>query len=131
MPVYAGEFLSLVQTLLERTLERCRAVFTEAVLGSLSSGLIGRSDIEGLMKQQTSILLIDQPPSQLSIADVELAGEEPQPDSEAYELEQQLQEALWRVRPVREEQLLSDPHRLLLLAALSDTLEHLADAITL
>lgn len=29
MPMYAGEILELVQTLLERTLERCRAAYTE------------------------------------------------------------------------------------------------------
>lgn len=29
MPMYAGEILELVQTLLERTLERCRAGYTE------------------------------------------------------------------------------------------------------
>lgn len=31
MPMYAGEILELVQTLLERTLERCRAAYTEVV----------------------------------------------------------------------------------------------------
>jgi hypothetical protein len=29
MPMYAGEILELVQTLLERTLDRCRAGYTE------------------------------------------------------------------------------------------------------
>lgn len=29
MPKYASEILELVQTLLDRTLERCRAVYTE------------------------------------------------------------------------------------------------------
>jgi exocyst complex component 4 len=29
MPMYASEILELVQTLLDRTLERCRAVYTE------------------------------------------------------------------------------------------------------
>jgi exocyst complex component 4 len=32
MPMYAGEILELVQTLLDRTLERCRAAYTEVIL---------------------------------------------------------------------------------------------------
>jgi len=32
MPMYAGEILELVQTLLDRTLERCRAAYTEVIV---------------------------------------------------------------------------------------------------
>ena len=42
MPMYAGEILELVQTLLERTLERCRAAYTEVFYNLISVLLIAK-----------------------------------------------------------------------------------------
>lgn len=125
MPVYASEFVHLVHTLLDRTLERCRAVFTEATLGSTSSGLIGRVDIEQLMRQQASAVLLDE--VDLSAVELDQAREDPPIDTEAYELDQQLYGILFDMRPIKEVML--DVHRPVLLAALSDSLHYLADSI--
>ncbi|GJP40093.1 hypothetical protein CLOM_g24381 [Closterium sp. NIES-68] len=127
MPVYAGDFVALVHTLLDRTLERCRGVYTEAVLGSLSSNLVGRPDIDELMQQQSAIKLILD--GELTPAELEAAREDPPLDSEEYELDLEIYGKLLALRPIKEEQLILDTGKLVLLAALSDTLEYFADAI--
>eukprot|EP00850_Spirogloea_muscicola_P003874 SM000016S01862 [mRNA] locus=s16:323459:331808:+ [translate_table: standard] len=129
MPVYSTSFLEVVQVLLDRILERCRGVYTEAVLGSLSSGLATRSDMEGLMRQQVSSALLS--PVELPPITYKEARDNPPLDSEAYEIDMELHNMLLALRPIREEQLMTDMHKIVLLAALSDTLEYMADSITL
>eukprot|EP00850_Spirogloea_muscicola_P018757 SM000175S03304 [mRNA] locus=s175:78774:86947:- [translate_table: standard] len=129
MPVYSTSFLEVVQVLLDRILERCRGVYTEAVLGSLSSGLATRSDMEGLMRQQVSSALLS--PVELPPITYKEARDNPPLDSEAYEIDMELHNMLLSLRPIREEQLMTDMHKIVLLAALSDTLEYMADSITL
>lgn len=127
MPVYASELIALVHVLLDRTLERCRAVYTEAVLGSLSSALIGRPDMDNLMQQQAAARLLSE--TDLSSSELEASREDPPLDSEAYELDLEIYGKLFALRPVKEEQLILDMGKLVVLAALSDTLEYFADAI--
>ncbi|KAJ7568516.1 hypothetical protein O6H91_01G036000 [Diphasiastrum complanatum] len=126
MPKYAGEFVELVQTILERTLERCRAAFTEAVLGSLSSSLIGRTDVENLMKQDASSSLIEvsflSPLGQKAPLDMPL-------DAEFFEVEMEMNNFLLNLRPIKQEQLITDDHKIVLLAALSDSLDYLSESI--
>ncbi|KAJ6323005.1 hypothetical protein OIU77_012768 [Salix suchowensis] len=50
MPKFAGDLVKFVQTFLERTYERCRTSYMEAVLEKQSYMLIGRHDIEKLMR---------------------------------------------------------------------------------
>lgn len=130
MPVYAGEFVHLIHTLLERTLERCRAVYTEAVLGSVSSGPVGSPELEHLMKQQRhlAVLLEEGEPSEKELQE---AAEVPLPDSDEYDIEMKIHHLLFQLRPLKEEQLILDTQKLLLLGALSDTLDHLGDSINL
>eukprot|EP00850_Spirogloea_muscicola_P007471 SM000038S14284 [mRNA] locus=s38:12822:16621:+ [translate_table: standard] len=119
----------IAEVLLDRILERCRGVYTEAVLGSLSSGLATRSDMEGLMRQQVSSALLS--PVELPPITYKEARDNPPLDSEAYEIDMELHNMLLALRPIREEQLMTDMHKIVLLAALSDTLEYMADSITL
>ncbi|XP_024372095.1 exocyst complex component SEC8 isoform X2 [Physcomitrium patens] len=125
MPKYASEILELVQTLLDRTLERCRAVYTEAVLGSLSSTVIGRPDICNLMKQEPANQLLEATYlNQLGFKDgpsVDIEG--------ALEVEMELNNLLLSLRPIRKEQLISDHHKLVLLAGLSDSLDFVSESV--
>ncbi|KAG0614993.1 hypothetical protein M758_5G006700 [Ceratodon purpureus] len=99
MPMYAGEILELVQTLLERTLERCRAAYTEAVLGSLSSSVIGRPDIANLMKQESANTLLDAPYLLQLGQKVTLDGPY---DMEGLEVEMELNNLLLSLRPIKQ-----------------------------
>ncbi|XP_073395601.1 exocyst complex component SEC8 isoform X2 [Physcomitrium patens] len=125
MPMYAGEILELVQTLLERTLERCRAAYTEAVLGSLSSSVIGRPDIANLMKQEPANTLLDAAYLLQLGQRVNVDGPY---DMEGLEVEMELNNLLLSLRPIKQEQLITDNHKLVLLAALSDSLDFLSES---
>eukprot|EP00897_Mesotaenium_endlicherianum_P010606 jgi/Mesen1/9574/ME000065S09000 len=127
MPVYAADFVALVHTLLERTLERCRAAFTEAVLGSLSRALVGRADTEHLMRQQAASQLLED--DDILPADFEAAREDPPVDSEAYEIDMELYNELFGYMPIDARQVITEGSKLVLLAALSDTLLYLSDSI--
>ncbi|CAM6126948.1 unnamed protein product [Calypogeia fissa] len=129
MPMYAGEILELVQTLLERTLDRCRAGYTEAVLGSLSSNVIGRPDVSGLMKQEPANSILDAGfLSQLGQKVSEKVLNGPL-DEDVLEVEMELNNILLSLRPIKEDQLIKDNSKLVLLAALSDTLDYLSDSV--
>ncbi|KAJ6323004.1 hypothetical protein OIU77_012768 [Salix suchowensis] len=95
MPKFAGDLVKFVQTFLERTYERCRTSYMEAVLEKQSYMLIGRHDIEKLMRFD---------PAKLS-------------------------ELLFNLRPIKQENLIHDDNKLILLASLSDSLEYVADSI--
>ncbi|KAI5072276.1 hypothetical protein GOP47_0012382 [Adiantum capillus-veneris] len=125
MPKYAGDFVEVAQALLERTLERCRASYTEAVLGSLSSSIVGRPDFENLMRQEPDSILLDA----LHAGEVGKLLEEDNLDSEGLEVELEINNLLMSYRPVKQEQLIVDCNKLVLLAALSDSLDYVAEAI--
>ncbi|KAL3692079.1 hypothetical protein R1sor_005730 [Riccia sorocarpa] len=126
MPMYAGEILELVQTLLERTLERCRAGYTEAVLGSFSSDIIGRPDVSGLMKQEPANAVLES--GFLSQLGQKVSLDGPL-DAEGIEVEMELNNLLLSLRPIKQEHLIKDNSKLVLLAALSDTLDFLSDSV--
>jgi len=127
MPMYASEILELVQTLLDRTLERCRAVYTEAVLGSLSSTVIGRPDISNLMKQEPANQLLEA--TYLSQLGIKVQPVNPVDIEGALEVEMELNNLLLSLRPIRQEQLIGDNHKLVLLAALSDSLDFVSESV--
>lgn len=127
MPKYAGDFVEVAQALLERTLERCRAAYTEAVLGSLSCSIVGRSDVENLMRLESASSLLDV--SYLAELGKEVTGIEEPLDSEGMELEREINDLLLSNRPVKQDQLIGDSHKLILMAALSDSLEYVSESI--
>ncbi|XP_020274192.1 exocyst complex component SEC8 isoform X2 [Asparagus officinalis] len=118
MPKYACELVEYVHTFLERAYERCRTAFTEAVLEKQSYMLIGRNDVENLM--------------QLDPANACLQNsffEENFSNAETFEAETGISDLLLSLRPIKQEQLIRDDHKFILLASLSDSLEYLADSI--
>ncbi|KAI9157612.1 hypothetical protein LWI28_025196 [Acer negundo] len=122
MPKFAADLVKYVQTFLERTYERCRTSYMEAVLEKQSYMLIGRYDIEKLMRiEPASASLpnaIGQSNNQNTIA-----------DAETVEVESELSELLLSLPPIRQENLIRDDNKLVLLASLSDSLEYVADSI--
>eukprot|EP00252_Welwitschia_mirabilis_P017692 TRINITY_DN3918_c0_g1_i1.p1 TRINITY_DN3918_c0_g1~~TRINITY_DN3918_c0_g1_i1.p1 ORF type:complete len:1073 (-),score=266.71 TRINITY_DN3918_c0_g1_i1:331-3549(-) len=119
MPKYAGELVEYVQTFLERTYERCRTSYMEAVLEKQSYILIGRTDVENLMKHETDMLF------EASSGD-KYPGHK---DTESLEVEMEMDNLLLSLRPIKQESLIRDNNKLVLLAALSDSLEYIADSI--
>lgn len=119
MPKYTTELVEHVQTFLERAYEKCRTSFTEAVLEKQSYMLIGRSDIESLMRLDPANACL-QNSSYL---------ENSIPDTESMEAETEMSDLLLNLRPIKQEHLIRDDHKLILLASLSDSLEYLADSI--
>ncbi|VVA97104.1 unnamed protein product [Arabis nemorensis] len=117
MPKFATDLVKYVQTFLERTMERCRTSYTEAVLEKLSYMLIGRHDIEKLMRLDAASSCL---PSQLghAVSHSESAG-----------TEVELSELFLSLRPIKQDNLIRDDNKLILLASLSDSLEYVADSI--
>lgn len=117
MPKFAAELVKYVQTFLERAYERCRTSYMEAVLEKQSYMLIGRHDIENLM--------------QLDPANSCLYSNIKENASDAYgmEVEKQMSDLLLSLRPIKQENLIRDDNKLILLASLSDSLQYLADSI--
>lgn len=122
MPKFAGDLVKYVQTFLERTYERCRTSYMEAVLEKQSYMLIGRHDIENLMQLDPSSACLPSPPGQSSV--VYNAS-----DAESVEVETDLGDLLLSLRPIKQENLIRDDNKLILLASLSDSLEYVADSI--
>lgn len=122
MPKFAGDLVKYVQTFLERTYERCRASYTEAVLEKQSYMLIGRHDIENLMRRDPASAFL---PTSLAHTDADnhIADDE----TDGVELE--ISELLMKLRPIKQESLIRDNNKLILLASLSDSLEYIADSI--
>ncbi|KAL0744011.1 hypothetical protein Bca4012_085524 [Brassica carinata] len=117
MPKFATDLVKYVQTFLERTFERCRTSYMEAVLEKLSYRLIGRHDIERLMRLDAASACL---PSQLghSVSHSEAAGSEVE-----------LTELFLSLPPIKQDNLIRDDNKLILLASLSDSLEYVADSI--
>ncbi|KAH7315645.1 hypothetical protein KP509_21G058500 [Ceratopteris richardii] len=125
MPRYTSDFVEVAQALLERTLERCRAAYTEAVLGSLSSSIVGRPDFEQLMRQEPDSILLDS----MQVQDLDKRSLEQVLDPDGLEVEMEINNLLLSYRPLKQEHLISDCNKLVLLAALSDSLEYVAVTI--
>ncbi|XP_011031681.1 PREDICTED: exocyst complex component SEC8-like isoform X2 [Populus euphratica] len=122
MPKFAGDLVKFVQTFLERTYERCRTSYMEAVLEKQSYMLIGRHDIEKLMRFDPSNAYLPN-----SVGESNMVNSAS--DAESLEIESELNELLFNLRPIKQENLIHDDNKLILLASLSDSLEYVADSI--
>ncbi|KAL3647373.1 exocyst subunit [Castilleja foliolosa] len=122
MPKFSTDLINYVQTFLERTYERCRTSYMEAVLEKQSYMLIGRHDVENLLRlDPASACLPDSLCQRIRETDAS--------DVESTEVETQLSEVLLNLRPIKQENLIRDDNKLILLASLSDSLEYVADSI--
>ncbi|XP_058204586.1 exocyst complex component SEC8 [Rhododendron vialii] len=122
MPKFASDLVKYVQTFLERTYERCRTSYMEAVLEKQSYMLIGRHDIENLMGLDPASACL---PNSLGPPNVENNAS----DAEGVEVELEMSDLLMNLRPIKQENLIRDDNKLILLASLSDSLEYVADSI--
>ncbi|KAL2227613.1 UNVERIFIED_CONTAM: Exocyst complex component SEC8, partial [Sesamum indicum] len=122
MPKFADDIINYVQTFLERTYERCRTSYMEAVLEKQSYMLIGRHDIDNLLR-------LDPASECLPNALDQRFREDIGSDSESSGVEMELSKILLDLRPIRQENLIRDDNKLILLASLSDSLEYVADSI--
>ncbi|CAM0911352.1 unnamed protein product [Alopecurus aequalis] len=120
MPNYATELVEYVRTFLERTHERCRASYMEAVLEKQSYILLSRSDVESLMRLD---------PANASLQNCFGQLEKNILDAEGVEVEIELSDLLLDMCPIKQENLIHDDQKLILLASLSDSLEYLADSV--
>ncbi|KAL9994501.1 putative exocyst complex component Sec8/EXOC4 [Helianthus debilis subsp. tardiflorus] len=111
MPKFSGDLVKYVQTFLERTYERCRASYTEAwlilfslalhlpmlhaVLEKQSYMLIGRHDVENLMRRDPASAFL---PTSLAHANADnhIA------DAENDGVELQISELLLKLRPIKQ-----------------------------
>ncbi|CAL5404367.1 unnamed protein product [Camellia sinensis] len=122
MPKFSGDLVKYVQTFLERTYERCRTSYMEAVLEKLSYMLIGRHDVENLMRLDPASACL---PNSLGQPNMENNAS----DAETVEVEMGMSDLLLNLRPIRQDNLIRDDNKLILLASLSDSLEYVADSI--
>ncbi|KAJ4768752.1 Exocyst complex component Sec8-like [Rhynchospora pubera] len=122
MPKYASELVEFVRTILERTYDRCRTSYTEVVLERQSYKLLGRSDMENLMRLDPASALLENASDEQNFGHNVL-------NAETLEIEMQISDLLWSLRPIKQENLIHDDQKLILLASLSDSLEYLADSI--
>ncbi|CAL5011759.1 unnamed protein product [Urochloa decumbens] len=120
MPNYATELVEYVRTFLERTHERCRASYMEAVLEKQSYILLSRNDVESLMRLEPANIYLQSSTSQ---------PDNNVTDAEAVEVEIELSDLLLDMCPIKQENLIHDDQKLILLASLSDSLEYLADSV--
>lgn len=120
MPKFAADLVKYVQTFLERTYERCRTSYMEAVLEKQSYMLIGRHDIDKLLRLE---------PASASLPNGQLDSVSSVNDAETPGVESELSELFLSLRPIRQENLIHDENKLILLASLSDSLEYVADSI--
>ncbi|KAF8085773.1 hypothetical protein N665_0648s0024 [Sinapis alba] len=117
MPKFATDLVKYVQTFLERTFERCRTSYMEAVLEKLSYRLIGRHDIEKLMRLDPASACLPG-----------LLGHSVS-HSEAVGSDVELCELFLSLPSIKQDNLIRDDNKLILLASLSDSLEYVADSI--
>lgn len=120
MPKFAGELVKYVQTFLERTYERCRTSYMEAVLEKQSYMLIGRHDVEKLMQQDPASACLPNALGQSNIG---------YDSSDACSVETEFSDLLLSCRPIKQDNLIHDDSKLILLASLSDSLEYVAESI--
>ncbi|KZV16229.1 hypothetical protein F511_11134 [Dorcoceras hygrometricum] len=123
MPKFSGDIITYMQTFLERTYERCRTSYMEAaVLEKQSYMLIGRHDIDKLLRLGPDVTRLSSSIDQ-AIKDTNAS------DAESVEVEMELCDKLLSLRPIKQENLIRDDNKLILLASLSDSLEYVADSI--
>ncbi|XP_075499287.1 exocyst complex component SEC8 [Primulina tabacum] len=122
MPKFSGDIITYMQTFLERTYERCRTSYMEAFLEKQSYMLIGRHDIDKLLRLGPDITRLSSSIDQ-AIRDTNAS------DAESVEVEMELCDKLLSLRPIKQENLIRDDNKLILLASLSDSLEFVADSI--
>ncbi|XP_042035948.1 exocyst complex component SEC8-like [Salvia splendens] len=122
MPKFAGDLINYVQTFLERTYERCRTSYMEAVLEKQSYMLIGRHDVYNLLRLDPSSTCLPN-----SLDDGTLETNDLDAGSNGVEME--LSDILLNLRPIKQENLIREDNKLILLASLSDSLEYVADSI--
>ncbi|KAL1532153.1 exocyst subunit [Salvia divinorum] len=122
MPKFAGELINYVQTFLERTYERCRTSYMEAVLEKQSYMLIGRHDVDNLLRLDPSSTCLPN-----SLDDGTLETNDLDAGSNGVEME--LSDILLNLKPIKQENLIREDNKLILLASLSDSLEYVADSI--
>lgn len=122
MPKFSSDLISHVQILLERSYERCRTSYMEAVLEKQSYMLIGRHDIEKLMRRDPASACLPNSFGQVKV-DTNAS------DTEILEFEMEMTDLLLNLRPIKQENLIRDDNKLILLASLSDSLEYVADTI--
>ncbi|XP_020700999.1 exocyst complex component SEC8 isoform X1 [Dendrobium catenatum] len=121
IPKYSNELIEYVQTFLERAFERCRTSYTEAVLEKQSYLLLGRSDVEKLMRLDPANSWFQNsygPMMENSVS-----------DTESIEADREMSNILLSLRPIKQENLIHDDNKVILLASLSDSLEFLADSV--
>ncbi|KAG6758530.1 hypothetical protein POTOM_038885 [Populus tomentosa] len=94
----------------------------QAVLEKQSYMLIGRHDIEKLMRFDPASASLPNSLGQSSMVN-NASG------AESIEIELELSEILLNLRPIKQENLIRDDNKLILLASLSDSLEYVADSI--
>lgn len=94
----------------------------EAVLEKQSYMLIGRHDVEGLMRVDPASVYL---PNSAGQSHLENSGT----DAETVEVEIEMSDLLLNLRPIKQENLIRDDNKLILLASLSDSLEYVADSI--
>ncbi|KAG6736340.1 hypothetical protein POTOM_060913 [Populus tomentosa] len=97
-------------------------VISQAVLEKQSYMLIGRHDIEKLMRFDPSSAHLPN-----SVGESNMVNSAS--DAESLEIESELNELLFNLRPIKQENLIHDDNKLILLASLSDSLEYVADSI--
>ncbi|KAF7147874.1 hypothetical protein RHSIM_Rhsim03G0115800 [Rhododendron simsii] len=93
-----------------------------AVLEKQSYMLIGRHDIENLMGLDPASACL---PNSLGPPNMENNAS----DAEGVEVELEISDLLMNLRPIKQENLIRDDNKLILLASLSDSLEYVADSI--
>uniref|UniRef100_A0A6N2LSL9 Exocyst complex component Sec8 n=1 Tax=Salix viminalis TaxID=40686 RepID=A0A6N2LSL9_SALVM len=89
----------------------------DAVLEKQSYMLIGRHDIEKLMRFDPASAYL---PNSVSASNMVSSAS----DAESLEIESELSELLFNLRPIKQENLIHDDNKLILLASLSDSLEY-------
>ncbi|XP_050938514.1 exocyst complex component SEC8 [Cucumis melo] len=122
MPKFSSDLVKYVQTFLERTYERCRTSYMEAFLEKQSYMLIGRHDIDKLLRLDPASACLSNLSSQSDLEN-NISG------AETAEIELELSNLLLNLPPIKQEYLIRDDHKLILLASLSDSLEFVADSI--
>ncbi|KAJ0102492.1 hypothetical protein Patl1_06038 [Pistacia atlantica] len=134
MPKFAADLVNYVQTFLERTYERCRTSYMETLgkgernsntlqfLEKQSYMLIGRHDVDKLMRLEPASAFLPNALGQLGTGN---NGS----DAEALAVESELSELFLSLRPIKQENLIRDDNKLILLASLSDSLEYVAESI--
>ncbi|KAH7835921.1 hypothetical protein Vadar_031139 [Vaccinium darrowii] len=84
--------------------------------------LIGRHDVENLMGLDPASTCL---PNSLRPPNMENTAT----DAEGVEIELEISDLLINLRPIKQENLIRDDNKLILLASLSDSLEYVADSI--